>query len=263
MGLKVPTSRRLLLRSLQLQYGPVFSVMCGTCFLPSACRPSSCTEKGTVSFGSGAGRYLAEHIAGAKYVELPGEDHLFFVGDTDALLDEIEEFLTGTHQAPRGRRRHVNHRCSPTSSPRPSSQPVWDTASGPSSATITMPWSEPPCGNTGVVKSRPSGTVSSPPSTPRPAPFRRQWRSCAGAKTMGLDVRAGVHVGEVEVRPDDVVGLAVTISKRICDLGGPGEVLVSEAVKLHLVGSDMAVTEYGTHVLKGVPGEWRLFAAVG
>lgn len=80
------------------------------------------------------------------------------------------------------------------------------------------------------------------------------------AKTMGLEVRAGVHNGEVEVRPDDVVGLAVTISKRICDLAGPGEVLVSEAVKLHLVGSDLAVSEHGTHVLKGVPDEWRLFA---
>jgi class 3 adenylate cyclase len=62
------------------------------------------------------------------------------------------------------------------------------------------------------------------------------------------------------VRRDDVVGLAVTISKRICDLAGPDEVLVSEAVKLRLVGSGIAVSDYGTHVLKGVPEEWRLFA---
>ena len=80
------------------------------------------------------------------------------------------------------------------------------------------------------------------------------------AQTMGVEIRAGVHNGEVEVRPDDVVGLAVTIAKRICDLAGPGEVLVSEAVKLHLVGSGIRVAEHGTHVLKGVPDEWRLFA---
>jgi class 3 adenylate cyclase len=79
------------------------------------------------------------------------------------------------------------------------------------------------------------------------------------AKTIGLEVRAGVRNGEVEVRPDDVIGLTVTISKRICDLAGPGQVLVSEAVKLHLVGSGTAVFEHGTYALKGVPDQWRLF----
>ncbi|MGO9856983.1 MAG: hypothetical protein ACLPYY_18325 [Acidimicrobiales bacterium] len=80
---------------------------------------------------------------------------------------------------------------------------------------------------------------------------------------MGLEVRAGVHIGEVEVRPNDVVGLVVTISKRICDHSGPGQVLVSEAVKLHLVGSGIAASEHGTYVLKGVPEEWPLFAVEG
>ncbi len=77
---------------------------------------------------------------------------------------------------------------------------------------------------------------------------------------MGLNVRAGVHTGEVEFRPDDVVGLAVSIAKRICDLAGPGEVLVSETVKGLIVGSGIAMSEQGTHVLKGVPETWRLFA---
>lgn len=76
-------------------------------------------------------------------------------------------------------------------------------------------------------------------------------------------MRAGVHTGEVEVRPDDVVGLVVTIAKRICDLAGPGEVLVSENVKGHLFGSDIGLSDRGTHVLKGVPDEWRLFAVKG
>ena len=74
-----------------------------------------------------------------------------------------------------------------------------------------------------------------------------------------LHARAGVHTGEVEVRPDDIVGLAVTIARRICDLARPGQALVSEAVKVHLMGSGIAVSEQGCYALKGVPGEWRLF----
>src|SRR5262249_53361359 len=72
----------------------------------------------------------------------------------------------------------------------------------------------------------------------------------AQANSMGLRVRAGVHTGEVEVRPNDVVGLAVNIAKRICDLAGPGEVLVSEAVKLHLIGSGIASSDRGVQSLK-------------
>ena len=73
-------------------------------------------------------------------------------------------------------------------------------------------------------------------------------------------MRAGVHASEIEVRPDDVVGLHVSIAKRICDLVGPGEVLASETVKSHLVGSGITMSEHGTHALKGVPETWRLFA---
>ena len=67
-------------------------------------------------------------------------------------------------------------------------------------------------------------------------------------------------LGEVEVRPDDVVGLTVSITKRICDLAGPADVFVSEAVKALLVGSGITTSEQGTYVLKGVPDEWRLYA---
>jgi class 3 adenylate cyclase len=76
-------------------------------------------------------------------------------------------------------------------------------------------------------------------------------------------VRAGLHAGEIEIRTNDLVGLAVSIAKRICDLAGPGEVLVSETVKGHLVGSGIALSEQGTHVLKGVPDRWRLYAIEG
>ena len=82
----------------------------------------------------------------------------------------------------------------------------------------------------------------------------------AGAKDIGLELRAGVHTGEVEVRGDDIAGLAVTIAKRVCDLAGPDEVLVSETVRINVVGSGIEFTDRGEQELKGVPGTWRLFA---
>jgi len=83
----------------------------------------------------------------------------------------------------------------------------------------------------------------------------------AAAKRLGLNVRAGVHTGEVEVRPDDVVGLAVSIAKRICDLAGPGEVFVSRTVSDVAASSGIIFEDCGDHTLKGVPGTWRLFGA--
>jgi class 3 adenylate cyclase len=84
----------------------------------------------------------------------------------------------------------------------------------------------------------------------------------AGAKDLGLRLRAGVHTGEIEVRGDDLGGLAVSIAKRICDLAGPGEVLVSETVRGHMVGSSVEFQDRGDHQLKGVPGTWRLYTPV-
>jgi len=85
----------------------------------------------------------------------------------------------------------------------------------------------------------------------------------AGAKDLGLELRAGVHTGEVEVRGDDIAGLAVTIAKRVCDLAGPGEVLVSETVRINLLGAGINFKDRGDFELKGVPGILRLFAIEG
>ena len=82
----------------------------------------------------------------------------------------------------------------------------------------------------------------------------------AGARDIGLALRAGVHTGEVEVRGDDIAGLAVTIAKRVCDLAGPGQVLVSEMVRGMMVGTNIQFRDQGEHQLKGVPGTWRLFS---
>ncbi|MHB1570175.1 MAG: adenylate/guanylate cyclase domain-containing protein [Solirubrobacteraceae bacterium] len=80
------------------------------------------------------------------------------------------------------------------------------------------------------------------------------------AKAMGFEVRAGVHTGEVEMRPADVTGLAVNIAKRVCDLAGPVEVLVSESVRPVIAGSAIVFEDRGEYELKGVPGAWRLYA---
>jgi class 3 adenylate cyclase len=76
---------------------------------------------------------------------------------------------------------------------------------------------------------------------------------------LGLDVRAGLHAGEIELRGDDIAGLAVTIAKRVCDLAGPTQVLVSETMKGLLAGSGIALSDQGSHVLRGFPDEWRVY----
>ena len=81
------------------------------------------------------------------------------------------------------------------------------------------------------------------------------------ARAMGLQVRSGVHTGEVEVRFDDVVGLPVSIAKRICDRAGPEEVFVSRAVTELAAASGLVFSDRGEHELKGVPGTWSLYAA--
>src|SRR4029077_13269792 len=80
-----------------------------------------------------------------------------------------------------------------------------------------------------------------------------------GADGLGIAVRAGVHTGEVEVRPDDVVGLPVSMAKRICDAAGPGEVLVSQIVRDLAGGSAIRFEDRGDHTFKGLPGHWSLW----
>ena len=206
----------------------------------------------------GAGRYLAEHIPDAKYVELPGDDHLFFVGNSDALLDEVEEFLTGSHQAPEGdvvtatilftdivasteRSARMGHR-------------KWRTLTEAHDAMVRASLQR----HRGrEIKTIGDGFLATFDACTQAV--RAGMDIVGAAKGMGLDVRAAVHTGDVEFQPGDVVGLAVGIAKRICDLAGPGEVLVSEAVKILVVGSGIAMSEQGTHILKGLPDTWRLF----
>jgi class 3 adenylate cyclase len=209
----------------------------------------------------GAGRFLAEHIPDAKFVVLSGDDHAFFVGDTDALVDEIEEFLTGArsgaeadvvmaavlftdivasteHQARVGRRE-------------------WSRLTDRHDAMVRSALAH----HRGhEVKTTGDGFLATFDATGRA--LRCATEILAGAGDIGLALRAGVHTGEVEVRGDDIAGLAVTIAKRVCDLAAPGQVLASDMVRGMMVGAGIQFRDQGEHELKGVPETWRLFAVV-
>jgi class 3 adenylate cyclase len=210
----------------------------------------------------GAGRYLAEHIPSAKFVGLPGDDHLFFVGDTDALVDEIEEFLTGARSGAEGdvvtmtvlftdivASTEHQARVGPRE---------WSRLTDHHDAMVRAALSR----HRGhEVKTIGDGFLATFDGTRRA--LRCAADIMAGAKDIGVELRAGVHAGEVEIRGDDIAGLAVTIAKRVCDLSGPGQVLVSESVRINVVGSGIEFKNGGEHQLKGVPGNWRLFAVEG
>jgi class 3 adenylate cyclase len=208
-----------------------------------------------------AGQYLAEHVPDARLVVLPGNDHLFFVGDTDALMDEVEEFLTGVRHGAESdvltmtvlftdivTSTEHQVRVGPGEWSR-----LTDRHDAMVRATLARHLGH-------EVKTMGDGFLATFDGTGRA--LRCAIDILAGTTDMGLDSRAGVHTGEVEVRGDDIAGLAVTISKRVCDLSGPGEVLVTETVRLPMVGSGMAFADKGEHELRGVPGNWRLFTVM-
>jgi class 3 adenylate cyclase len=207
----------------------------------------------------GAGRYLAEHIPAAKFVTLPGDDHLFFAGDTDALVDEVEEFVTGA-------------RSSAESDVFTATVLFTDIVASTEQQARVGPreWSRLADHHDAMVraalaryrgqevKTTGDGFLATFDATGRA--LRCAARIVADAKDLGLALRAGVHTGEIEVRGDDIGGLAVSIAERICDLAEPGQLLVSETVRGQLVGSGIEFQDRGEHELKGVPGTWRLYA---
>jgi class 3 adenylate cyclase len=210
----------------------------------------------------GAGRYLAEHIPNAKFVVLPGDDHLFFLGDTDALVDEIEEFLTGARSGAEGDVLTMTVLFTDIVASTEHQARVgpreWSRLTDHHDAMVRSALG----GHRGrEVKTTGDGFLATFDDTGRA--LRCASEILAGAKDIGLNLRAGVHTGEVEVRGNDIAGLAVTIAKRVCDLAGPGQVLLSETVRGHLVSAGITFADRGEHELKGVPGTWRLFSVAG
>jgi class 3 adenylate cyclase len=207
----------------------------------------------------GAGQYLAEHIRDAHLVVLPGDDHLFFAGDTDVLVDEIEEFLTGTRSGAEGDVLSMTilftDIVASTEQQARVGARTWSRLTDHHDALVRTALGRY---RGHEVKTIGDGFLATFDATGRA--LRCAADILASAKDIGLDLRAGVHTGEVEVRGDDIAGLAVTIAKRVCDLAGPGQVLVSETARGHMVGSGMGFDDRGERSLKGIPGSWRLFA---
>lgn len=208
------------------------------------------------------GRYLAEQIPGAKYVELPGADHYFFLGDSDSVCDEIEEFLTGAHQGPEGDVVTVTvlftDIVSSTEQAARIGHRKWAQLTNAHDAMVREVLRRY---RGREVKNLGDGFLAMFDATTRAVRSAVEIVKAAG--NLGLEVRAGVHTGEVEVRTADVLGLPVHIAKRICDLAEPGTVLVSEVVPRLVTGSGIEFDDRGDHGLKGVPGTWKLLVVRG
>jgi class 3 adenylate cyclase len=210
-----------------------------------------------------AGRYLARSIPDAKYVELPGEDHLLQALDQDVLdrlLDEIEEFITGTHHRPEPDRVLATVMFTDIVGSTERAAALGD-----------LRWRELLNGYYAAVRKELSAFRGREVNTAGDgllAIFDGPARAirCAHSvrervRPLGLQIRAGLHTGEIELIGDDVGGIAVHIGARVAAMAGPDEVLASSTVRDLVAGSGIAFTDHGTHVLKGVPGDWRLFVA--
>jgi class 3 adenylate cyclase len=216
-------------------------------------------DTGFISVGHG--RYLAEHIAGSRYVELAGADSLYWVGDTAPMLDEVEEFITGARGG--------------SDVERVLATIVFTDIVGSTERAAALGddrWRDLLDNHDSIVRyelGRFGGREVNTAGDGFVATFASPSAAIACAdeivdavRVLGIEVRVGIHAGEVEVRGADVAGMAVHIGARVAALAGPGEVLVSSTLRDIVTGSRRRFTERGERELKGVPGQWRLHALV-
>jgi class 3 adenylate cyclase len=205
------------------------------------------------------GRYLAAHIDEARLVELPGADLLYWVGDTAPLLDEIEEFVTGSRGGTGAERVLATvlftDIVGSTELAGRLGDDRWRDLLDRHDQTVRV---ELERFRGREVKTVGDGFVATFDSPGRAIECALAIRDAL--RSLDVGVRSGVHTGEIEVRGNDVAGMAVHIGARISARAGEGEVLVSSTVKDLVVGSNVVFASRGEHELKGVPGTWRLFA---
>ncbi len=205
-------------------------------------------------------QYLAEHIPGARYVELDGIDSFPFLGDSDAVVEEIEEFLTGGRSGGERARALLTVMFTDIVDATARAARVGDGRWRDLLARHDQDVRKELVRFDGhEVKTVGDGflaTFSGPPSRA----LRCALAITAAAREVGIEVRIGVHTGECELIGDDVGGMAVHIASRVNGLAAPGEVLVSGTVFGTVVGGPFAFEDRGFHELKGVPGRWPLFA---
>jgi class 3 adenylate cyclase len=205
-------------------------------------------------------RYLAAHIPGARLVELPGEDTLLSIGDPGALLDEVEEFLTGArHSAERDRVLATVMFSDIVESTVRAAQ-LGDRRWRELLEALRIEVRDLLEEHRGrAVKTMGDGFLATFDGPARAIRCGQAIRTLARER-FGLEVRIGLHTGEIELIGDDVGGLAVHIGARIAALAEPGELLVSGTVKDLVVGSGIEFEDRGRRRLKGVPDEWRLWS---
>ena len=209
-------------------------------------------------FPAAASRFMAQQIPGAKFVELPGRD-LAWGEDADAIVDEIEEFLTGIRHGPEPDRVLATV--------------LFTDIVGSTEKAATLGdrrWRDLLEGHHTLVRRELARFRGREIDTSGdgflatfdgPARAVRCTRAVSdGVRALGLDVRAGLHTGEIELVNDKVSVLAVHIGARVAATAGPGEVLVSSTVKDLVAGSGLRFQDRGSQALKGVPGQWHLFA---
>ena len=207
-------------------------------------------------------RYLAEHISGARRVEFPGVDHMIAVGDTEPLLREIERFLAAAWEADETREPD-----------RVLATVLFSDIVGSSQKAAVLGdrgWRELLERHHELVRrqlvrfrGKEVDTSGDGFFASFDGPARAIGCGCAIAEAMpelGLEVRVGLHTGECELMDGKVAGIAVHTGARVAANAQPGEVLVSSTVKDLVAGSGLAFEDRGQHELKGIPGEWRLYA---
>ena len=210
--------------------------------------------------GAGHSRYLAEHIRDAQSAELGGRDGLLYIGDIDSVIGEIEEFVTGTRaRTSAGGRRLLTVLFTDI---------VESTARGASIG--DQAWSQRLDAHDAMVRRQLAlhrGTEVNTTGDGFVATFDGPGRAIDaalgirdGARQIGVEVRAALHIGEVEPRSDDITGMTVNIAARVLERAATGEVLVSRTVADLVAGGGFALHDRGDHVLKGVPGSWTLLA---
>jgi class 3 adenylate cyclase len=204
-------------------------------------------------------RYMAERIPEARLVELPGEDHLWWFGDQDAIVDEVQEFLTGARAAPEADRVLATVMFTDIVGSTQRAAELGDSRWRKvleSHESITRRELKRFRGR--EVKTTGDGFLA---TFDGPARAIACARAIAEAvRPLGIEVRAGLHTGECEVMNGDVGGIAVHTGARVSAEAAPGEVLVSSTVKDLVAGSGLEFEDRGSRELKGVPGEWRLYA---
>jgi len=208
------------------------------------------------------GRDFAERVPGAKFVELPGEDHLFWFGDPEQTVDQIVEFVTGARPKPQVDRVLATVMFADIVGSTERAAELGDRR-----------WRDLLDGYYSVAgeeierhRGRKVKTLGDGVLATFDGPARAV--RCAQAlakqtKILGLEVRSGLHTGEIELISEDVGGIAVHITSRVAGHAGAGEVVVSSTVKDLVSGSELEFTDRGAHSLKGVPGEWHLYAVTG